>query len=188
MKRIGWWIGSILLTVVLATAAQRSVLKETLPDSEFRKMGLHKLTTSELEALEKFIVELVRYPVSQPPSTPLRPNISSMDFSNLDGRTVIMAQDDERTFLGKISSNKFDSKSIINEYGFGNPYRSDSIMNSYGRFGGEYSQYSPFNPFASKPPKVYEGDRFVGYLSKNTALSPRIDPDALLGYLKSKAL
>lgn len=187
MKRFVSVTVCALLVVSVAITTQRSILKETLPGSEFRKMGLHKLTDAELVALEKFIVDTVRHATLQSPSSLLNPTVPDVDFSRLDGRTVIMAQDGESTFLGKITSNKYDSKSIINEFGMGSSYRSESIMNKYGNFGGEYSNYSPFNRFASKPPKVYEGGRFVGYLTKNISLTPRIDPDALIAYLKSKA-
>ncbi len=169
---------------------QRGFLRQMVPESRFRRMGLHKLTPSELDELEKFIEELLRR--SQPQLTPppavfgAPPNID-LDFAYLDGRAIIVAQDPERTYLGKISSNRYDPDSIINEYGRGSKFRQDSIMNEHGKFGGTYSQYSPFNPYALNPPKVFVGSRFVGYLTKNTAKHPRIDPDALIGYLRSRA-
>ncbi len=191
-RRSQWVLGFVLCCVVVGTTAQQSLLKQTLPEAQFRKMGLHKLTPSELAELERFIADLVH--LARTTASPLSTTLpsftytpSTFNFSYLDGCAIIVGQDPERTYLGKISSNRYDSDSIINEYGRGSKFRSDSIMNEFGQFGSRFSSYSPFNPYASDPPKVFIGNQFVGYLTKNTAKYPRIDPDALIGYLRSQS-
>ena len=53
---------------------------------------------------------------------------------------------DHDVFLGCLNSNKYDSKSIWNEYGtYGSKYNSKSIWNEYGTYGSSYSAYSPWN-------------------------------------------
>lgn len=106
-------------------------------------------------------------------------------FDQLDGKAVIIASDG--VFLGLISSNSFDAKSITNEVGtHGSEVASNSIFNSVGRYGSEVSSNSPWNDLASSPPKVFVGETFVGYLTKNEFKKPRFDPEALVAYLKSK--
>lgn len=77
-------------------------------------------------------------------------------------------------FLGKLNARNYDSESIWNTYGkYGNKYNSESIWNSYGKFGGEYSGYSPFNPYASYPPVLVDSyGNFYGYFTCNQ-YSPR---------------
>ena len=86
-----------------------------------------------------------------------------------------------------ISSDEFKQKSILNDVGrHGSNVARASIFNDVGRYGGEIGAMSPWNPIGSKPPKVFLGTRFVGYLTVNKLKSPRIDPHALVGYLKSR--
>jgi len=95
---------------------------------------------------------------------------------------VIVAGDD--TFLGLISRDRNDAESIANEWGrFGSPYSPHSIWNPEGRWGGAYGPQSPWNPYAVRPPKVYYGNEFRGYLTTNPNLVPRIDPNWLRSYL-----
>ena len=42
---------------------------------------------------------------------------------------------------------------------------------------------SPWNPYATHPPRVYNGNYFLGYLTTNESLYPRIDPYWLMDYL-----
>lgn len=96
--------------------------------------------------------------------------------------SIIIADDGQS--LGKIT-NKYDSESIANKYGnYGSKYSSTSILNEYGLYGGKYSSHSPFNKYTTTPPKIFREEKFICYLTVNTALSPRIDPDVLLGYLQ----
>jgi hypothetical protein len=92
---------------------------------------------------------------------------------------VVIAQDGENTYLGKIS-NSFDSKSIFNEYGtHGSPYSATSIWNQYGQFGSEYSATSPLNKYSSTPPMLVKGGKVLGYLSVNKNVQSSISPNLL---------
>ena len=77
---------------------------------------------------------------------------------------------DHDVFLGCLNSNKYDSKSIWNEYGtYGSKYNSKSIWNEYGTYGSSYSAYSPWNDYASYPPVIVDEEgNFYGYLTINT--------------------
>lgn len=84
---------------------------------------------------------------------------------------------DHDVFLGCLNSNKYDSKSIWNEYGtYGSKYNSKSIWNEYGTYGSSYSAYSPWNDYASYPPVIVdEEDNFYGYLTINQYKYNRAD-------------
>ena len=102
-------------------------------------------------------------------------------IDQLEGAFIVAANGH---FLGVVTTNSYNPKSILNEFGdYGNEYSDDSIFNEYGDYGGEYSEYSPFNEFTSTPPKIYTNDRKWAYLTVNEALSPRIDPHWLIGAL-----
>ncbi|MEA1963604.1 MAG: hypothetical protein U9O41_00490, partial [Candidatus Aerophobetes bacterium] len=62
---------------------------------------------------------------------------------------------------------------------------STSIFNDYSHYGSEYSNLSAFNDRASKPPMIFKGDEFIAYLTVNTKKIPRINPYALIGWLKA---
>ena len=63
------------------------------------------------------------------------------------------------TYLGKLSSNPYDSQSVANPYGkFGSPYSPTSINNPYSKYGSPYSPMSPNNPYATKAP-VLSGEK-----------------------------
>lgn len=94
---------------------------------------------------------------------------------------IIVAGDGQ--YLGRIS-NQFDPDSIINPFGvYGSKYSLTSIWNNYCIYGGQYGMYSPFNNFAINPPKVFKNGTFLGYLTVNNLLMPRIDPYLLLYFL-----
>lgn len=99
---------------------------------------------------------------------------------------VIVAQDDERTYLGKIT-NGYDSESIFNEYGsYGSEYSSSSIWNKYATFGSEYSSYSPFNKYTSTPPMIIKNRNIIGYLSANKRLRASVSPYILKALCKDE--
>lgn len=123
-------------------------------------------------------------PITPPVSPGVSSGPESVAFVELDGSAVIVAADG--AFLGKVTSNVYDSDSIINDYGeYGSLYSSTSIRNEYGEYGGRYSNQSPFNPYTSAPPKIVLGNRWV-YLTVNRSISPRVDPGLLVAYLLSK--
>lgn len=92
---------------------------------------------------------------------------------------ALIAQDNNNTLLGKITS-PFDSKSIFNEYGeYGSEYSTKSIWNQYGTFGNEYSTYSPFNKYTTTPPMLVKNGKIIGYLTVNKFVKPSISPNLL---------
>ena len=100
------------------------------------------------------------------------------------GESFIEAADD--TFLGSLRPDQFDHDSIFNQFGaYGSRYSQTSIYNRYGRYGGRYSTLSPYNPYSTTPPQVYHKGNFVAYLTVNTALTPRIDPDKIKDWVKN---
>jgi len=109
---------------------------------------------------------------------------SGESLADLENAIIIA---DDGQFLGKITTSSIDPKSIINSIG---PYGSDisptSIFNDIGKYGGDISPLSPFNDITSTPPRIFRGDRFIGYLTVNTIKTPRVDPRALVGWLKSQ--
>lgn len=168
-----------------AQEASSLSVRDLMTQEEFRRAGLTKLSASELEALDAWFsrtaVEILVLGANRSPSPAARPR--ALDFSDLEG-AVIVAEDGE--FLGKITMNRFDPQSIGNEVGrFGSPVSRTSILNEIGQYGGQISRMSPFNQITSVPPRIFLGDRFIGYLTVNPVKSPRVDPRALIGWLRA---
>ncbi len=82
--------------------------------------------------------------------------------------SIIVAQDDEQTYLGMIDFTNTNSESIFNEYGtYGSEFSSTSIWNEFSTFGSEFSSCSPFNEFTSTPPMIIKNRAIIGHLTKN---------------------
>jgi hypothetical protein len=75
-------------------------------------------------------------------------------FNKIEAQSLhLYGGENQDVYLGCLNCNKYDSKSIWNEYGtYGSKYNSNSIWNKYGTYGDAYSDYSPWNKFASEPP------------------------------------
>ena len=82
----------------------------------------------------------------------------------------------EQKYLGRLSSNRYQSDSTSNPYGqYGSSYSSNSINNPYGQYGSQYSSNSANNPYAANAPKLYDSQgNYRGKLSSN-----RYDPDSV---------
>jgi hypothetical protein len=94
--------------------------------------------------------------------------------SSLEG-AMIFANDGQ--YLGKITSNEYDTESLGNKYGkYGSSYSSSSIFNQYGTYGSSYSALSPFNPYAATPPIIFVDGKPVAYLTVNTSKTPSLSP------------
>lgn len=88
------------------------------------------------------------------------------------GESFIIANDNE--YLGKLTSNEFDSDSLLNQFGpYGNEFSPKSIFNEFGTYGSEFSSLSPFNEFTSTPPQIFIDGRFYGYLTMNQFLQEK---------------
>jgi hypothetical protein len=118
--------------------------------------------------------------VSAPPAVGTGP----VSLATLNGNARVVASDG--TYLGKVTSNQFDSESIINDFGnYGSKFSSTSINNEFGSYGGQFSSMSPFNRFTASPPRLVLNDGRWLYLSTNSTLSG-VDPGILLAYLRSQ--
>lgn len=92
---------------------------------------------------------------------------------------------DGKTYLGKLTSDKYDSESVFNTYGtYGSEYSVDSIWNTYGTYGSKYSADSAFNDYAIDPPIIILNGEIVGYLTANKYASGAISPYELLLWLE----
>lgn len=101
--------------------------------------------------------------------------------------SFLLAQDGQ--FLGILSSNKYQTDSVMNEYGtYGSKYSSTSIFNQYSQYGSRYGFYSPFNPYTSTPPQIILKGQWVGLLSSNTFLQNRLDPHQLFDWIYDNGL
>ncbi|WP_127347500.1 hypothetical protein [Pseudidiomarina mangrovi] len=101
------------------------------------------------------------------------------DLCQIVDGSVIIAQDNKNTYLGKIT-NSFDSDSIFNDFGaYGNEFSSDSIWNEFSTFGNQFNAYSPFNEFSSLPPMIIKNKQVIGYLSANSSIEASISPNIL---------
>lgn len=92
------------------------------------------------------------------------------------------------TFLGIVSADKWDEKSISNTFGdYGGKFSASSIFNSFSEYGDQFSDTSAFNRLASKPPKVIDkAGKVLVYLTQNKTITPAMDPGVLLALLKAK--
>ena len=103
------------------------------------------------------------------------------------GESFLVAADGQ--FLGILSSNKFQTESVMNEYGsYGSRYSSTSIFNQYGNYGNEYNTLSPFNKYSQTPPRIFLRGDLVGYLSVNQFVSNRLDPHGLFDFIFRQGL
>jgi hypothetical protein len=98
----------------------------------------------------------------------------------------LYSDENTRVYLGKLTTNKYDSDSIFNEYGtYGSRYSSKSIWNEYGTYGGKYSSYSPFNKYSSSGPLIIDGNGYIiGRLTVNSYTIGAISPYEILAYLE----
>ncbi len=100
------------------------------------------------------------------------------------GESYLIAQDGQ--FLGKITTNKYDTQSILNKYGsFGSKYSTTSIFNQYSQYGSKYGSYSINNPYCSQPPKLFLNGKFMGVVSTNKYVSNRIPTETFLYALEN---
>ena len=96
----------------------------------------------------------------------------------------IIANDGE--YLGRISTNRFDSESILNPLGpFGSQLSGTSIFNRRGSYGSQQSWLSPFSQRTCAPPEIVVNGSRVCFLTANSRFTPRLDPHELLVWLES---
>jgi hypothetical protein len=126
------------------------------------------------------LVSSVPPPVAQPVVV-LSPQPQNT-FATIDGQAVVVAADGQ--YLGLVSSNQFASDSICNSFGrYGSKFSSTSIRDDFGTYGSEFAPLSAYNNFASRPPAIIANRHIVGHLTKNTMLFDAVDPDLLFSSL-----
>jgi hypothetical protein len=87
-------------------------------------------------------------------------------------------------FLGNVNRNRFDTDSLVNQYGqHGSRYSAESIFNKYSQYGSPYGSESPYNKFTTTPPMFVKNGESLGYLTVNQYLTPRLDPDVFVSWL-----
>lgn len=98
---------------------------------------------------------------------------------------LYLYSNDGKTFLGKLTTNKYDADSIFNDYGtYGSKYSSTSIWNEYGTYGSKYNSQSAFNPYTSTPPIIVDSNyKLIGYLTTNKYVSQGITIPELMQIL-----
>lgn len=84
------------------------------------------------------------------------------DPTLIDGELFLYAQDG--TYLGKLTTDSYDSESIFNEFG---------------TYGSKFSSKSAFNEYASSPPLVIFNGETIGYLTVNKYQADAISPYGL---------
>jgi hypothetical protein len=90
-----------------------------------------------------------------------------------------------KQFLGKITSNVYDTDSILNQYGpYGSQYSGTSIFNPYCPYGGPYGRFSPENPYTTTPPILVINNKLIGKVSANSYVPNRIPVEAFLQSLR----
>lgn len=99
----------------------------------------------------------------------------------------LYGQDSQHTYLGELTTNKYDNDSISYKYGdYGSKYSQTSIFNPYSNFGSDYSQYSAFSKYASAPPIIVDNTgKFVAYLTASTSKTDGVTYEQLMTFLKN---
>lgn len=105
--------------------------------------------------------------------------------SEIEGPLLLYSDETKRVFLGDLTSNKYDSDGVFNQYGsYGSKYSSTSIWNEYGKYGSAYSTYSAFNEYAMNPPLIVDGNGYVvGRLTINKYTAGGVSPYDILPLL-----
>ncbi len=100
------------------------------------------------------------------------------------GESYVKAGDGQ--YLGKITDNPYDQKSILNQYGpYGSVYSTTSIFNEYSNYASPYGSYSLNNPYCSNPPQLFINGKFKGNISINQYVQNRIPTEAFLYSLRN---
>lgn len=112
---------------------------------------------------------------------------SELEIRVRRGESFLVAADGQ--FLGLLSSNKYMTDSVMNEYGsYGSKYSSTSIFNQYSQYGSQYSQLSAFNQYTQTPPRIFLRGVMIGFLSVNGYVNNRIDPHHLFDFIYNNGL
>ena len=172
------------LVVAFSQPTNLPTLRRLMTARDFKACGLSKLNAEELAALDQWMETRLRPVAELIAQNATRAPRASFSFDDLLGCSI---EAHGGQFLGVISRNTMDPKSILNTVGsYGSTVGSKSIFCTVGRYGSTVSPASAFCTAASNPPRILAKDgKFVAYLTKNPHKSPSVDPSALVSWLKS---
>lgn len=121
------------------------------------------------------------------PNTPaptVTPNPTTPPVTVIKTEFPELYSSDGKVYLGKLTTNEFDTDSIYNEFGsFGSEFSQTSIWNEFSTYGSELSSKSAFNDLAPSPPIIVFKGKIIGYLTTNTVKTNAIAPNALKSWL-----
>jgi len=111
-------------------------------------------------------------------------DLKEQDIRSRKGESYLMAHDG--AYLGKLTSNDFDTDSLLNDFGpYGNEFSPKSIFNEFGTYGSEFSSQSPFNEFTSTPPRIFVNGTLYGYLTVNDFVAgKKINPKGIKQWIR----
>jgi hypothetical protein len=179
-------LGTLWLLIAQLASAQSPHkialdVRQLMTPSEFQRCGLQKLSPDELKNLNGWITGMVTKALAASDASTATTQNS---VSDLEGAVIIA---DDGQFIGKITTNSMDPNSLMNDVGqYGSDVSSTSIFNDVSTYGSDVSSLSPFNSVSSTPPRIFKGNKFIAYLTVNATEMPRIDPYALIAWLKSE--
>ena len=174
------WSSLISIVLVGSAGSQNDIIdiRKLMSVDEFQHAGLQKLSEQEITALNAWLLKFAAI------GSKTNAHDTAQAFTDLEDAIIVA---DDGQFLGKITTNSIDHASVINSIGpYGSDISSTSIFNDIGKYGSDISRLSPFNDITSTPPRIFKGERFIAFLTTNTIKSPRVDPRALVGWLKSQ--
>lgn len=128
-------------------------------------IGLYDEELSNNSEYIVFSTDKIRKNTSSLPSYSAPLNITPSMFP-----LYLYSDEPKSVFLGVLSNNKFDAESVSNTYGnYGSEYSDTSIFNNYGDYGSPYSSTSAFNKYATNPPLICDAyGNTLGRLTENT--------------------
>ncbi|MDA2936886.1 hypothetical protein MYX75_01300 [Acidobacteria bacterium AH-259-A15] len=105
-------------------------------------------------------------PTLTPSPTPTTPPTSEPTATPTPQKRLFPS-DPAATYLGRLSTNKYDPEFTSNLSGtYGNPYSPKSINNPFGKYTSRFSPYSSRNPYTFQIPKLFASK------SSTTGLKP----------------
>jgi hypothetical protein len=204
MKRMGWRVICVCALCAWGSAGSAQTneairVRDFMTPDQFQASGLYKLSTDELDSLDEWFaaaMQLVRLGakpsgIYERPSTlfpipPVRVGVNApiLDFQRLLGARVVAA---DGRYLGKVIRSATNPESVVNPMGdHGSESKEGSLSNRSGPYGSYSSNLSAFDSSAESPPSIYMDKEFVAFLTLNQKFAPRVDPHALISWLRLK--
>jgi hypothetical protein len=185
LKMIVGFLGVMFGSCPLIAQTHKPLAVERLmTPAEFRASGLNKLSATEMQMLNAWFNRSIAkaIAVEKASKDDLFPD-RVVELKHITNGIIVAA---DGQFLGTISLNPIDAKSISNEIGvYGSSIGRFSIFNEISQYGSEIGRYSPFNAIATKPPEIYVDGKRICYLTLNKLKSPRFDPRLLKAWVRS---